>query len=795
MACLEESRDCRKVQMAKPIPLGGGPSGGPYNASPALPDDVRRGVDLMHNPAAGLGTGVVLSLQADGLVNEAGTPPNSMAVVFVKTDESEAFEVLGRTNYDRNEGPNSNPKYDRKFPIEYNFTQHQVIRICVYDRVTGSTNLNEQYLIGVCDTSLGAVINAGLNGEHLDLYKNGQSVYATVCVTATEVKELKQDVVFHIGLRNLMTDAETREQEEYLTRLRGALNFESSVAPAKHKLTTSIMHGLRGNKPKTDDKNAARPAHIVDQMAREDQARKQIAETISQTETMAHEPPFMPFVVIYRAASTDVQAEYSDLYDPRIEWEQVYATPNIMEYSNQDNRQNEHCRLAPIRLPVMSLNGGHRSRLIKFSVMRAKRGSETVLLGSTVSYLDLLQSNVFEGNDFTLDLKMEMGRVAGPQLVMYRLDTIDRPTFRDTLQENKLDMALIVAIDFTESNGPMHDPESLHYCNPQKKERNPYEAAISGVANLLLPHASSEEIVGYGFGARTHFSPNEAAQCFSITGDEQNPLSANLNEFLLHYRTRLQHIMLWGPTMFSEVLKGAQTVIEMRLHRSAPGAPIPYSCILLITDGVVDDMERTKSVIVGMSRLPISVIIIGVGKENFGRMRELDDTPPNGMIKSASGTAVRRLTKFILYNDFVSDGSGAINASALAAASVGTVRDHGTLSFIERTLLPLLGGRHERLTLFLGFSTLTLLLVFECLCSLLGGCAVVNLRAQWPSTSSTGTRTLVSSCGDMSVSRKHTRFVNLNKSCRHKVRGRLTWANDRKSNNYIRWFTVIYCVV
>ena len=37
----------------------------------------------------------------------------------------------------------------------------------------------------------------------------------------------------------------------------------------------------------------------------------------------------------------------------------------------------------------------------------------------------------------------------------------------------------------------------------------------------------------------------------------------------------------------------------------------------MITDGVISDMEATKHAIVNAARLPVSIIIVGVGSDDF----------------------------------------------------------------------------------------------------------------------------------------------------------------------------------
>ncbi len=44
----------------------------------------------------------------------------------------------------------------------------------------------------------------------------------------------------------------------------------------------------------------------------------------------------------------------------------------------------------------------------------------------------------------------------------------------------------------------------------------------------------------------------------------------------------------------------------------------------MLTDGALSDMKDTKRAIIRASRLPMSIIIVGVGNANFSSMKELD---------------------------------------------------------------------------------------------------------------------------------------------------------------------------
>jgi len=49
-----------------------------------------------------------------------------------------------------------------------------------------------------------------------------------------------------------------------------------------------------------------------------------------------------------------------------------------------------------------------------------------------------------------------------------------------------------------------------------------------------------------------------------------------------------------------------------------------YNILLIITDGIISDLQSTIDQIVYGSDLPLSIIIVGVGSADFSAMDELD---------------------------------------------------------------------------------------------------------------------------------------------------------------------------
>lgn len=76
-----------------------------------------------------------------------------------------------------------------------------------------------------------------------------------------------------------------------------------------------------------------------------------------------------------------------------------------------------------------------------------------------------------------------------------------------------------------------------------------------------------------------------------------------------------------------------------------------YFVLLIITDGVITDMDQTRSAIVNASRLPMSIIIVGVGGADFSAMEFLDGD--DGILRSATGEpAMRDIVQFVPFRQF-----------------------------------------------------------------------------------------------------------------------------------------------
>jgi hypothetical protein len=104
-------------------------------------------------------------------------------------------------------------------------------------------------------------------------------------------------------------------------------------------------------------------------------------------------------------------------------------------------------------------------------------------------------------------------------LVLENFLVFNKPSFIDYLKGG-LELNMIIAIDFTGSNGTPTSPSSLHYMNPMNP--NQYQSAIMAITGILMNYDTDKRIPCFGFGANTHFptmTSNTVSHCFPLSGD------------------------------------------------------------------------------------------------------------------------------------------------------------------------------------------------------------------------------------------------------------------------------------
>ena len=248
---------------------------------------------------------------------------------------------------------------------------------------------------------------------------------------------------------------------------------------------------------------------------------------------------------------------------------------------------------------------------------------------------NLLQKNVpiqlMKGGSATINMKLEK-----------------EYSFLDYLKGG-MEINLIIGIDFTSSNLDPKLPNSLH--NITSNAMNAYEKAIKSCGDIVGYYDYDQLFPVYGYGA---ILPNDTvvSHCFPINGNPQDPNINTINGVIEAYRQVLPILRLHGPTFFAPIINELNRNVKENL---SAGKTMNYSILMILTDGLINDMDDTIDALVEASFLPISVIIIGIGNGDFGNMDILDaDEEP--LFDRNGRKADRDLVQFVPFMQYANDG-------------------------------------------------------------------------------------------------------------------------------------------
>ena len=226
----------------------------------------------------------------------------------------------------------------------------------------------------------------------------------------------------------------------------------------------------------------------------------------------------------------------------------------------------------------------------------------------------------------------------------------NHPTFISYLRSG-INIGLTIGIDFTGSNGHYKDPPSLHYLGGGL---NNYESAIRSCGDIVSAYDKEKLFPVFAFGFNfidpylNNFDGKYTDFNYPINCNIDNPSIKYIDGVLQEYRNFITKIHLSGPTYFSPMINDLIFEVEKELEE---GKIFNYHIIMILTDGMIDDMNETKDSLVAASFLPISVIIIGIGDGDFTKM-DILDADENPLYDSNHRKADRDLVQFVPYNRF-----------------------------------------------------------------------------------------------------------------------------------------------
>jgi len=503
---------------------------------------------------------------------------------------------------------NSAPHFQRRFQVDFRFELYQEVRLAVFDRDSAdSEDLRYHQLIGITDCVLGRIV-------------------VSKSITA-ELINVQRRTGQKPGSVTILAQ-ESADSNSHVLR------FAISPSPDLHPSTAPPPAAAQPSGPSKRLPTTGLSSVFHKHKPTPDQTQQQ--------------PPQQPNTGV--AGDPLITIVRSDAFNEK--WTKVYESAPLAA--------GHPCEIV---ISASRLCEGDERRPFKIVLVTGdpQKRSIVAFVESSLASLRNLQPNVQlptnpSGAFMFHGLREERGR-----------------TFLDYFANRMLDINLVVAVDFTSSNGEPSIPGTLHHIDKAHGYPNQYEAAMRAIGNILSIYGADQQIAAYGFGA--NLPPEwKVSHSFALTGNPLQPFCRGVDNLVEVYKTALSTVQLYGPTVLSEVIRTAATIVARNLE-SAPVAAGPrkhtYTVLLILTDGVLSDADSTVREIIRASGLPMSIIVVGLGGEDYKKMAWLDASGADG----GSGTRLQHGNQFAQRDtvQFVPFGKFNGDLAALASQVLGKI--------------------------------------------------------------------------------------------------------------------------
>ncbi|XP_023121029.1 copine-3-like isoform X1 [Amphiprion ocellaris] len=355
-------------------------------------------------------------------------------------------------------------------------------------------------------------------------------------------------------------------------------------------------------------------------------------------------------VVAFEAAGRKLdKKDFFGKSDPFLEFYRQTETGWQLAHRTEVIKHNLNPTWKPFRIPLQSLCGGDVEKSIKVDCYDYNNSGSHDFIGSFQTTLSQIQqaSQTYAAEFECINSKKKQkkkGYKNSGVIIVKQCKIVKEYTFLDYIMGG-CQINFTIAVDFTGSNGNPSLPQSLHYINPNGY--NEYLAAIWAVGNVIQDYDSDKMFPAFGFGAQ--IPPTwQVSHEFPINFNPSNPFCAGIEGVVSAYQQCLPQVKLYGPTNFSPIINHVAHFGRQALQQQTASQ---YFVLLIITDGVITDMDETRSAIVRASQLPMSIIIVGVGGADFSAMEFLDGD--DGILRSAAGEpAMRDIVQFVPFRQF-----------------------------------------------------------------------------------------------------------------------------------------------
>lgn len=161
------------------------------------------------------------------------------------------------------------------------------------------------------------------------------------------------------------------------------------------------------------------------------------------------------------------------------------------------------------------------------------------------------------------------------------------------------------------------------------------------VGEVIQFYDYDKQFPAWGFGGRT--VDGNVSHCFNLNGSPYDSEVQGIEGIMAAYSSALTNVALSGPTLFGKVIRKAAEIAGRSLAKNRN----KYYVLLIITDGVLTDLQETIEALVKASDLPLSVLIVGVGGADFTEMEILDADNGRRLESTTGRVATRDIVQFV----------------------------------------------------------------------------------------------------------------------------------------------------
>jgi len=418
----------------------------------------------------------------------------------------------------------------------------------------------------------------------------------------------------------------------YTEKAIGELLVNSKSSKCTYELNNSIPFGMKFKERRSPAKDCRITINIEEVVNTASQVQFRIScKNLDKKDLIGKSDPYF---VIYK------QLESGD-------WTKVF-TSKVKKLTLNPLWKN-------VTIDIVNFNSGNDKKLLRFEVWDWDRNTSPDYIGKfEADFETIKQKKTFEIINDKKKAKKSSYKNSGT-MTFERIDIGEGFSFT-TFPLHGTDIAVVFAIDFTSSNGTPHEEDSLHKIVDLAdlsdfNTLNHYQKAITSIGKVLETYDSNKEFGVYGYGAQ--FGDNPMMQFeYPLTGDDKNPNVEGIQGVLNVYYKTLEDCKLGFPTNFAPIINKITRMAKNNSTEKVKNELVlkQYTILTIITDGEISDMKETIAAIRKASDYPISIIIVGVGDNDFSSMEQLDD---DNIQISGGGKKIRDIVQFVPLNKYI----------------------------------------------------------------------------------------------------------------------------------------------